>query len=443
MKTKSFILTALASSMLVLAPLASSCSSELDEQNQVNSETQVDENGMHTVKLHFNVSKTPFDGTATTRSADKGWEDKDIVFLNFTRANGSTTNGHAVYDASKQEWSVNFELSLAKDQTTACKAYYIDGVKAVDSIFVTRTIQVLPTMGVYSDEDATYFYPTNGTLEVTANLKPLTSRIRFKDNNSTIDTETPYIMSMIKHISSFDKEKMALTEEETVVHFRVNEDGYTDYLYGTCADTTNRTMRITSPDCNYTTECEANIFAVGKSGWMNLPNPISHNGWKQEWLERTLAGHDYVDLGLPSGVKWAKTNVGGTLETDAGSSYYWGAITTSGSYSSSVSTISGNESLDAARAIWGETWRMPTKKEFLELINNCTISYNTSGSYNGTVLTGPNGKSIYFRATNYWTATPYNSSYAYYIRFYNNGVPYTPDYNSKGSYKYCIRPVTD
>ena len=441
MKTKSYILTALASSVLALAPLASSCSSELDEQNPVNSETQVDENGKHTVKLHFNVSKTPFDGIATTRSADKGWEDKDIVFLIFTRANGETTNGHAMYDATKQEWSVNFELSLAKDQTTACKAYYIDGVKAVDSILVAKTIQVLPTMGVYSDENATYFYPTNGTLEVTANLTPLTSRIRFKDNHSTIDTETQYIMSKVKHITSFDKEKMALTEEETSVHFRVNKDGYTDYLYGTCADNTNRTMRITSPDCNYTTEFESDMFVVGKSGWMDLPNPISHNGWKQEWLEGTVGSHDYVDLGLPSGLKWAKTNVGGTVETDAGDKFYCGAITTSGSYSNSTTSISGNASYDAARAIWGETWRMPTKEEFLELRDNCSISYNISGSYNGTVFTGPNGKSIYIKAYTYWTATPNNSSSAYKYYIYNNRIPET--YWDTKSYTYYIRPVTN
>lgn len=444
MKTKSYILSAIAGSLMVLAPLCTSCSSDIEQLNQEETEMQVDENGMYTAKMRFHVSKTPFDGASATRNAENGWEDNDIVFLTFTRANGETTKGHAVYNASKGEWSVNFELSLVKDNTTACKAYYIDGVKAVDSILVAQTVNVLPTMGVYADESATYFYPSNGTLEVTANLKPMTSRIRFKDNGTTVDTETKYRMSQVKHISAFDKEKMTLTEVETPIFFKMKDNGYTDYIYGTCANSTMRTMRITSPDCNYTTECESNMFVVGKSGWMNLPTPVSHNGWKQEWLEGTLGGHDYVDLGLPSGLKWAKTNVGGTVETDAGDTFYWGAISaTSDSYSSSTTSISGNASYDAARAIWGETWRMPTKEEFLELIGNCTISYNTSGSYNGTVLTGPNGKKIYIRGNRYWTATPYNSYNAYYIYFYNNSMPFTSDWNSKSSYNHYIRPVTN
>ena len=233
-----------------------------------------------------------------------------------------------------------------------------------------------------------------------------------------------------------------MTEVETPIFFKMKDNGYTDYIYGTCANSTKRTMRITSPDCNYTTECESNMFVVGKSGWMNLPTPVSHNGWKQEWLEGTLGGHDYVDLGLPSGLKWAKTNVGGTVETDAGDTFYWGASSASSSnYSSSTTSISGNASYDAARAIWGETWRMPTKEEFLELINNCTISYNISGNYNGTVLTGPNGKKIYIRGNRYWTATPLSSSSAYYIYFYDNS--YTSDWNTKSGSKYFIRPVTN
>ena len=54
-----------------------------------------------------------------------------------------------------------------------------------------------------------------------------------------------------------------------------------------------------------------------------------------------------------------------------------------------------------------------------------------------------NGKKIYIRANSYWTATPYGSSHAYYIRFYNNSVPYTTDDYWKNSSKYYIRPVTN
>lgn len=38
-------------------------------------------------------------------------------------------------------------------------------------------------------------------------------------------------------------------------------------------------------------------------------------------------GHPYVDLGLPSGLKWATMNVGATTETDYGDYFQWGSTT--------------------------------------------------------------------------------------------------------------------
>ena len=35
--------------------------------------------------------------------------------------------------------------------------------------------------------------------------------------------------------------------------------------------------------------------------------------------------YEYVDLGLPSGLKWAKCNVGATSETDYGDYFQWGS----------------------------------------------------------------------------------------------------------------------
>lgn len=38
------------------------------------------------------------------------------------------------------------------------------------------------------------------------------------------------------------------------------------------------------------------------------------------------AGHTWIDLGLPSGVKWASTNIGATLPQDAGNYYAWATM---------------------------------------------------------------------------------------------------------------------
>ena len=101
----------------------------------------------------------------------------------------------------------------------------------------------------------------------------------------------------------------------------------------------------------------------------------------------------YVDLGLPSGLKWAKCNIGATSEADYGSYFQWGDIKDksnsdyswesykycNGSYNTmtkyctdnSYGTVDNKTTLDpeddAAAQIMGGDWRMPTTDEFQEL----------------------------------------------------------------------------
>ena len=94
----------------------------------------------------------------------------------------------------------------------------------------------------------------------------------------------------------------------------------------------------------------------------------------------TIARHDYVDLGLPSCTKWATCNVEANQPYDYGDYYAWGEIIAKSNYSGencptlgiSMNDISGNIQYDAATANRGDTWRMSTKTEMEELIDNCT-----------------------------------------------------------------------
>ena len=136
-----------------------------------------------------------------------------------------------------------------------------------------------------------------------------------------------------------------------------------------------------------------------------------------------INGHEYVDLGLPSGLKWAICNVGANLPSEYGDYYAWGETTTKSDYSSSncvtygqeMGDISGNPQYDAARANWGGTWRMPTKAEFDELLNKCTWRWTTQGGNNGYKVTGPNGNSIFLPAAGYRLGTSlyYAGSFGY------------------------------
>ncbi len=117
----------------------------------------------------------------------------------------------------------------------------------------------------------------------------------------------------------------------------------------------------------------------------------------------SLNGHDYVDLGLPSGTKWATCNVGASSLTEYGNYYAWGETTTKTTYSSSTYTYTGNpttlpSSADAATANWGNGWRMPTYDELKELKDNCTVIWTTQNGVNGRLFIGPNSKAIFLPA---------------------------------------------
>ena len=120
-------------------------------------------------------------------------------------------------------------------------------------------------------------------------------------------------------------------------------------------------------------------------------------------------GYDYVDLGLPSGTKWATCNVGASSPEMFGDYYAWGEVTEKGVYTwATYEYGSGEKNLtkycnesshgkngftdgrttlelldDAAYVNWGGKWRMPTKTQWDELIGQCywvlTDSYNGSG----------------------------------------------------------------
>lgn len=136
-------------------------------------------------------------------------------------------------------------------------------------------------------------------------------------------------------------------------------------------------------------------------------------------------GHEYVDLGLPSGLKWATCNVGATSPEDYGDYFAWGETepkTTydwrtykwcNGSYKtqtkycteSSCGTVDNKTVLDpeddAAHVIWGGSWRMPTRAEQEELLEKCTWTWITQNGVNGYMVKGPNGNSIFLPAAGY------------------------------------------
>ncbi|MCQ2190236.1 MAG: DUF1566 domain-containing protein [Paludibacteraceae bacterium] len=178
-------------------------------------------------------------------------------------------------------------------------------------------------------------------------------------------------------------------------------------------------------------------------------------------------GHDYVDLGLPSGLKWATMNVGATKPEEYGDYFAWSEVKSKDYYATSLNsskTISQLESdsiidkngrltakYDAASRNWGGKWRMPTIAEFIELRNNCTwtrLEYKGVDGYE--VASKVNGKSIFLPATgyryktnieenSYWQYWSSSVEYHNYQAYYFNSIEAIPGSRSLGR---PVRPVT-
>ena len=181
-------------------------------------------------------------------------------------------------------------------------------------------------------------------------------------------------------------------------------------------------------------------------------------------------GHPYVDLGLPSGLKWAKYNVGATSETQYGKFFQWGETeqhdtgipydwanykhcngseTTLKKYNTSIDfgeNLDGKTTLrsedDAARAHMGGDWRMPTRSDFQELLENTenewVEDFNSTG-VNGRKFTSKTDKNkyIFIPASNlYDDISTYirDTSYRVWSSSLNTTNPrnaWTLDFNSR------------
>ena len=191
----------------------------------------------------------------------------------------------------------------------------------------------------------------------------------------------------------------------------------------------------------------------------------------------------FIDLGLPSGKKWAV----GNLVKDSQGNYSIGAETDWGTYVSWGNIIGHNEgegynfdqttydstsgkkvaanipnndaAHDIALATLGTPWHLPTKEDFQELYDNTDSEW--VADYNGTGVAGRkfmkksdhsvyvffpasgyySGTSLNSRGTygGYWSSSFYDSTNAYGLSFNSSGV--YPQYSYNRRYGRSVRPV--
>lgn len=149
-----------------------------------------------------------------------------------------------------------------------------------------------------------------------------------------------------------------------------------------------------------------------------------------------------IDLGLPSGTKWACCNVGALRPEGYGDLFAWGETTmkdseyTWGTYTHSddgtIYTLHdlgidiAKTAYDAAAVNLGSNWRMPTFEQLKELYDNTTAAWTTLNGTNGMKFTGRNGASIFLPAAGYWQGDAVQSeSYTGYYWTSNADMNYS------------------
>ena len=140
------------------------------------------------------------------------------------------------------------------------------------------------------------------------------------------------------------------------------------------------------------------------------------NGDEIAYLKCPDGNHPHlIDLGLPSGTKWACCNVDASKPEAYGSYFAWGETQTKISYNwdnythcdgskdncHNIGSDIAATKYDVARKKWGGAWRMPSYDQIKELCDNCTSEWTTLNGVNGCRLTGPNGSSIFLPAAGY------------------------------------------
>ena len=239
-----------------------------------------------------------------------------------------------------------------------------------------------------------------------------------------------------------------------------------------------RTISVTK-DSTFTAEFAQDPAAV------SVYDDCSKSGKTYDFRPATGTenGHTWVDLGLPSGLKWASNNVGATAPEDYGNYYAWGETAPKTDYSwatykyangagekltkyctdasygdngftDNKTTLDPED--DAAYVNWGAKWRMPTDAEWTELREQCTWTWTTQNGVNGYQVTSKtNGNSFFLPAAGY-RGKNLNSvgSFGYYwYSSLNNDYPYRAWYENLKSdrvtlgnggsryYGFSVRPV--
>ncbi len=347
----------------------------------------------------------------------------------------------------------------------------------------------MPMLGTIADGKVTFKYlggvicllidkmpAASGTVTVTESTNQLCGRI-----NTSVTDDTPEL-------------KTSASTSDNAVRFNYSNatEGNPGVFYLPVATGTyNLTVKVEGNGKTSTTAID--VAEITRTKLQALKVTTNYDGGSTFIV---INGHNFVDLGLPSGLLWAETNIGAKTAADDGDYFAWGETEPKESYSWSnyLWNVSESEEFadddiikyndsdglntldaedDAATANWGSGCRMPTYSEFNELVDtdNCTWTITTRTTADGSTTIGgyevrsaKNGNTIFlpasgrrdndykdFGTTAYGAIGIYMTSTAgdmdkcrmpYHFKLSLKGDFYLADMDSR-CWGYTVRPVAE
>lgn len=384
---------------------------------------------------------------------------------------GGFTSGDGIYEAGAQctvtatanagftftDWSENGIVVSNQANYT----FTVNGNRTIMANFQALpqnyliNVSVNPTNGGAVSGDGTYQQGQSCTLEATANNGYTFTN--WTENGDVVYTNTNYTFTVNGNrtlVANFTQQSYNIT-----VSANPSEGG----------STTGGGIFHFGDNCT--------VSAIANNGytftnWTENEDEVSTNtnytftvNGNRTLVANFTDAHEYVNLGLPSGLLWATCNIGAATPEDYGDYFAWGETQPKDSYdwstyqycNGSYNTLTKycnsasngyngfvdnltvlEASDDAATAQWGTGWRMPTKEEWQELYQNTTHIWTTQNGVNGRLFTASNGNSLFLPAAGYYHdgSSLFNAgSLGYYwsSSLYTTGNPYSAWYFGFGS----------
>ena len=501
MKNKYFSFVALAAAALATSCASDDLAEQKQEQNQNNAQTVTLTASVNDVQTRVGMTKN-----TNATAASFYWHKKDAISVLAT--SGSTYNNEKfTTEVEDGKTSATFTGTVTGTVGDYAVYPYNESHKFTSATALTYNLPATYTYdkvetNIFSKAtDGTTSYPSNstnmpmlGTISTSGDSKSISFKClgglavirinKMPAASGTLTVTADQQLSgnfTVDNLAATDAQiTMATTDTEadktvTFTYSNATQNGLGIFYLPLAVGTyTNVKVKIgeNTADCGSVTVDRAGMTAVYiiKNNSETIHSDIKlwrrYGKTNRYYLGDNLyyiGGHDFIDLGLSSGLLWATMNFGAASETTAGGYYRWGETST---LTGSTYSITNSNYESAFKDVvnytggWGSYTRMPTKEELDELLTGCDWTWNsTDKGYTATSKT--NEKSIFFYAggytmnggtlTNtdtgegyYWTSTYASSANsnvnAYRLYFkYNSVAPESGTSNGQDGFN--IRPV--